>query len=195
MSCLIYSILQHLTTYLSFFLFTRVTLHSLTHPDGASTSTPDNLGEKLIWLCILGIVFDSVIQMLQLFVSYPPQVCYRLIQFRSFLGLKLRSCLPPLLLGPSPSSSRLMRSSRLREGYCTRSKREPPDGGASLGCAGGRRVKRIGWPLALAPSNCLIASEASSFRSYVTKAVPSDRPARSYRSCNLTTGPILRNNS
>lgn len=59
-------------------------------------------------------------------------------------------------------------------------------------------VSRIGWPiyyisrqigilnpmeedipLAFAPSNCLIASAASSLSSYVTNATPSDRPERS----------------
>lgn len=36
-----------------------------------------------------------------------------------------------------------------------------------------------GVPLAFAPSNCLMASAASSLSSYVTKATPSDRPERS----------------
>jgi hypothetical protein len=52
------------------------------------------------------------------------------------------------------------------------------------------RVSRIGWPAALAPSNSWMAWAASRWDSYVTKAVPSDRPARSYFMSSETSGPM-----
>jgi hypothetical protein len=54
----------------------------------------------------------------------------------------------------------------------------------------GMSVSRMGWPAALAPSNSLIAWTASRWDSYVTKAVPSERPARSYFMSSLTMGPM-----
>jgi hypothetical protein len=48
----------------------------------------------------------------------------------------------------------------------------------------------MGWPAALAPSNSLMASAASRLDSYVTKAVPSERPARSYLISRLMSGPM-----
>jgi hypothetical protein len=54
----------------------------------------------------------------------------------------------------------------------------------------GRSVRRMGWPAALAPSNSLMASAASRLDSYVTKAVPSERPARSYLISRLMSGPM-----
>lgn len=56
---------------------------------------------------------------------------------------------------------------------------------ASLEFCGGENE-----PAALAPSNSLIASLASWCDSYVTKATPSERPARSYISFRLWIGPI-----
>jgi hypothetical protein len=45
-------------------------------------------------------------------------------------------------------------------------------------------------PFAFAPSNSLIALFASWAVSYVTYAMPSERPARSYVSDRFNTGPI-----
>ena len=48
----------------------------------------------------------------------------------------------------------------------------------------------MGCPAALAPSYSLMASAASRLDSYVTKAVPSERPARSYFISRLMSGPM-----
>lgn len=50
--------------------------------------------------------------------------------------------------------------------------------GAADGAVG-TRVRRMGWPFALAPSKLRIAVFAEERDSYVTNAVPDDRPARS----------------
>ena len=81
-----------------------------------------------------------------------------------------------------------MRSASGRPGMTAVSKglrrAPPPDGPV------GSRVRRMGWPAALAPSNSLMACAESRGDSYVTKAVPSERPARSYFISSLTMGPM-----
>ena len=54
----------------------------------------------------------------------------------------------------------------------------------------GTMFRRIGWPLAFAPSNSAIACRAERSVRYVTYAVPRERPARSYESFSSVIGAM-----
>ena len=103
-------------------------------------------------------------------------------------GLRLRLLPIPLPFGSS------MRSKRLRPGLTAVSKglrgAVPRPRIKSVLGAVGRRVRRIGWPAAFAPSNSRMARLAEEMLGYVTKAVPEERPARSKRMEMEVTGAM-----
>ena len=103
-------------------------------------------------------------------------------------GLRLRLLPIPLPFGSS------MRSKRLRPGLTAVSKglrvAVPRPRIKSMLGAVGRRVRRMGWPAAFAPSNSRMARLAEEMLEYVTKAVPEERPARSKRMETEVTGAM-----
>lgn len=68
-------------------------LNSFARPDGSPASCADDAGKQPVWPCFFGIMLDRMVQVLQLFVSYPPEGADELPELVPYL---VALGLPPL---------------------------------------------------------------------------------------------------